>query len=238
MKIIIYSIISFLTLVPFTKKKDPLLKPIRAKHIKVAEPSDISFCSSRNSFFVVGDDGKLYEVTKNGKIIRQAKHKGVDFEGVVVNGDKVFVMEEARRNVLVFGLDSLNLLSSFHLIYDGGRNKGFESLAFNDSLNVFYAFTERDPLWVYIFDTTFSSVQRIKINFPVTDISSARFKNGFLWILSDENATLLKVDTSSFKVIKKWRLPIVNAEGLAFTTDSNLVMVSDAMQKMFWLKLE
>lgn len=236
MKIIFSIIISSWALVSFAQK-DLLLKPDSSKHIKISEPSDICFSSSRNSYFVVGDNGKLYETNKSGEIIKQASHKGVDFEGVEVVGDKVFVMEEARRNVLVFGIDSLNLLYSFPIQYNGGRNKGFESLTFNQNLNLFYAFTERDPLWLYIFDTTFTSVQRIKLNLPISDVSAACYNNGFLWIISDENALLLKLNTTDFNVQKKWRLPIINVEGLAFS-GNDIVLVSDAMQKMFWIKPE
>ena len=66
------------------------------------------------------------------------------------------------------------------------------------------------------------------------DISSASFHNDFLWLLSDEDRTVLKLNPITYEVIEKWLLPVINPEGFAFDKDSNLVVTCDDMQRIYY----
>ena len=54
-------------------QKATKLKPTHWISTKVPEPSDLCFDSKSGNFFVVSDDGILFETDREGKIIRKVK---------------------------------------------------------------------------------------------------------------------------------------------------------------------
>ena len=76
--------------------------------------------------------------------------------------------------------------------------------------------------------------KKTDISYVAKDISSARFYKDELFLLSDEDMMLIKVNPLTYEVIQKWSLPVINPEGLAFDKDGNILITCDDMQRLYY----
>ncbi len=210
------------------------LKPTKYIDISIPEPSDICYSFTTDTFFVVSDQGILFETDRNGKVLRKLDQKDTDFEGVYVNNKTVYAVDESGRTIYEYDLTTLKNTSSTTIPYNGARNKGYESFEFDKNKNEFLLITEKDPILLFELSTDLKVIKQTDLSSIAKDISSARFYNNSLWLLSDEDAMLLKVDPITYEVIKKWKLPVINPEGLAFDKDGTIMITCDDMQRLYY----
>lgn len=210
------------------------LTPVKQVSIKVSEPSDICYSPKSDTFFVVSDNGILFEVDRNGKAIRKLNQKDTDFEAVYCNDKNVYAVDESGRTIYEYDIQTLKLVNSTYIAHNGPRNKGFESFTFDASRNKFLLITESDPILVFELDTNLNVTKKTDISTVASDISSARFYKDSLYLLSDEEMLLIKVNPITYEVIKKWTLPVINPEGLAFDKDGNILITCDDMQRLYY----
>jgi len=208
------------------------LKHTWSKKLSIKEPSDICLNQTRDGFFIVSDDGILVETNLEGIVVRKSPFRGFDFEGVFANANGIYVMDERTRNVHSFNPADLSLKRTVEVNYNGGRNKGFESLTWNESKRCFIAFTEKDPTWVFELDQNFVVLNKQKVK-GMSDISAAAFLNGKLFLLSDEDHAIFRYNPETYVLEKKINLSIINPEGLCFGPDGNLYVISDDMGVMY-----
>ena len=208
------------------------LKHYWKQKLRISEPSDICLNQTKDGFYIVSDDGLLFETDLEGKVKRKAVFHGFDFEGVFADQNGVYVMDERTRIVHTFSLSDLALKRSVEIPYIGGRNKGFESLTWNASKNQFLAFTEKDPTWIFELDQNFSVLNKQKLKGP-SDISAAAFSKGKLFILSDEDHAIFRYNPETMEKEKKFKLDIINPEGLTFGPDGSLYVVSDDLGMLY-----
>ena len=209
-------------------------KPVKYVSIGVPEPSDICYNSKSDTFFVVSDTGILFEVDKTGKSIRKKNQKGTDFEAVYCNDKNVYAVDESNRTIYDYDILTLKLNNSITIPYSGSRNKGYESFTFDATKNKFLLITESDPIIVFELDTNFNVTKKIDISDVAKDISAARFYKDSLFLLSDEDMMLIKVNPLTYEVIQKWSLLVINPEGLAFDKDGNILITCDDMQRLYY----
>jgi uncharacterized protein YjiK len=213
----------------------PRLLPTAVHHLRVHEPSDICLTAAQDGFFIVGDEGALHRINLMGEIQQTAPTKGLDFEGVFLQGNQLFVVEEMTRRIITYDATTLAPIRTTTVPYFGGRNKAFESLTYNPLRKHYVSITERDPVRIIELDDQFRQVADYP--FPkVADISAATFADGSLWLLSDEDATLYALDPATYQVQDQWRLKVLNAEGLAIAGDK-LYIVSDDMASLYEFQL-
>ncbi len=215
------------------RPKVPKLKPSDSYRIEVSEPSDICTNPKNDNYFVVSDNGYLCEMSLDGKIIRKADWEGYDTEGVYATGDLVYVVEEMVRKIRVFDNESFKLLRTVTLPYSGGRNKGYECITYNPVKEKFIITTEKDPIYLFELDENLNVYNEIHMGKIARDISGATFHKGFLWLLSDEDRQVIKLNPNNYEVLERWEVPIINPEGIAFTSTNDLILVSDDMEKLF-----
>lgn len=208
------------------------LKPKEKFNLKVPEPSDIAYSAVTNSYFIASDQGMLYEVDAKGKILRKCSFKGVDFEGVYTDDNYVYVSEEMTRDVLIFDIHTLEKKGLKQLHYNGGRNKGFEAITYNPDTKKYIMVTEKDPIWIFQLDENFIVSNRDRLK-RVSDISSVTYYNKHIWMLSDEDHCVMMMDPDNFKILRTFKLNILNPEGICFNDKGELIIVSDDMQMMF-----
>ena len=199
----------------------------------VDEPSDVALSADGKSFFLVSDDGILYQTDLEGKTLKKAPFEATDFEGCYANSDKVFVVDERTRLVHTFDQATLERESSIEVPYMGGRNKGFESFTYNPEKQRYLLVTEKDPTIVFELDAAFQVKDRVTIK-VASDLSSATFNKGKLYLLSDEEHTVFEVNPANYEVLKKWVLPVINPEGINFLPDGTLVIVSDDAGTLYY----
>lgn len=210
------------------------LKPTNWIATEIPEPSDLCFDSKSGNFFVVSDDGILFETDKEGKIIRKVKENDADFEAVYVDENNVYAVNERHRKIYVYNRVSLQKTKTITVPFGGGRNRAYEALTFNKTKNNFILVVEKDPITLLELDVNFNIINEIDLSKIARDISAAAFHNGHLWLLSDEDRSVLKLNATSYQVVEKWELPIINLEGLAFDNDGNLLIACDDMQRIYY----
>ena len=210
------------------------LKPTEKINVQVPEPSDIAYSASRESLFVVSDNGYLFETDLKGVILRKADYKGLDDEAVYVTESHVYVVEEFTRKIRMFSLPDLILEKTVKIPYYGGRNKAFEGLTYNNAKGVFTLFVEKDPLYVFELNKELEKVNEINLGDLARDISAATYYDNHLWVLSDEDRTIFKLNPKDYSVLAKWEIPVVNAEGIAFLPDGNFIVASDALERLYY----
>jgi uncharacterized protein YjiK len=211
------------------------IKPTKVITTQVKEPSDIAIHPFKeNSFFMVSDNGFVYEINQNGDIVKESLFRGIDTEAVFAKDSVVYVIEEFGRKINQLKIDNLEPFQKNTIQFGGGRNKGFESFTYNESKKKFVVITEKDPILLFELDEKMTVVNEIDLSKIARDISASTFYNNKIWLLSDEDRTLFQLDSLTYKVENKWLLPIINPEGIAFTKDNQFIVVSDDRMKMYF----
>jgi uncharacterized protein YjiK len=209
------------------------VKPSRSFHTEVKEPSDIVLHPDGQSYFIVSDNGFLYQVGMDGKIIRMADFEGFDTEAVCVKDDLVYIVEEMVRKIRVFSLKDLTLQRTVTIPYQGGRNKAYEAMTYNPVRNSFILITEKDPIYLFELDENLVVKNEIELKGMARDISAATYYGDYIWLLSDEDRQIIKLNPSTYEVIARWVIPVNNPEGIAFRSEHELIIVSDDMEKIY-----
>ncbi len=215
-------------------QKATKIKPTKFISTAIPEPSDICYSAHSDTFFVVSDDGILYETDQEGKIIRSVVENDADFEAVFADETNVYAVNERHRKVEVFNSISLKKSKTITVPFGGGRNRGYEALTFNKSKNSFILIVEKDPITLFELDVNFVVTNQIDLSKIARDIAAASYYNNFLWLLSDEDRTVFKLNPNTYEVLGKWELPLINPEGLAFDKDGNLLITCDDMQRIYY----
>lgn len=210
------------------------LKPTKWISTVIPEPSDICYSSTSDSFFVVSDKGILFETDRDGKVLRKQKQKDTDFEAVYSDASKVFAVDESNRTIYQYDIKSFKLIKTIVIPYNGARNKGYEAFDYDIVKNKYVLLSESNPIILFELDTDFNIINQTDLSKIASDISSARFYKGFLWLLSDEDMMLLKLNPNTYEVIQKWSLPVINPEGLAFDKDGKIIITCDDMQRIYY----
>jgi uncharacterized protein YjiK len=209
------------------------IKPTASFHIAIPEPSDIAIRPDGKSFFVVSDDGYLFEMNLDKQVIRKADFEGFDCEAVYVDSKFVYVIEEFSRKIRIFDISTLQLQRTIYLPYGGGRNKGYEAFTFNQAKQRFVLITEKDPIYLLELDADFNIVNEYQMDFLAADISSATWFDDHLWLLSDEDMMVLRLDPVTYEVLNRWKIPVINPEGIVFPDANTMWILSDDMEKIF-----
>lgn len=225
-----------LVLISFSveSQKIKTLKPTRSVNVVIPEPSDICYNSNSNTFYIVSDTGILFETDGNATIIRKIEQKDTDFEAVYSDEKNVYAVDETNRNIYEYDIKTFHLNKVSNVPYDGGKNKGYEAFTYNADSKKFIVLTEKDPIILFELDADFKITKQTNLNGIAKDISSAKYYHDFLWLLSDEDMMLMKLNPNTYEVIQKWSLPVINPEGFTFDATGNLMVTCDDMQRIYY----
>lgn len=227
MKVILLSLTLLLTCAAKTEN----VKTGPGSNLHIPEPSDICTASD-GGYFVVSDNGILFKLNQKFEIEKKAKVTGFDFEGVYANDTSVFVSDESLRQIYVYNSSNLELQKIIPFMYNGGRNLGMESITYDPSNGNFVGFSEKEPCLLMQFNKAFQLIDQHHIE-GLREVSSVTYYQNALWVLSDEERTIYKVDPTTFSIENKWVIPILNPEGICFTKEGNLKIVSDDQEEIF-----
>lgn len=209
--------------------------------IPVPEPSDAFYMPDENMMYVVSDNGILKQIDMidfpagkyKTRLQKTATYRGIDFEGICVRNHKIYVMDEAARMVNVFEPGSLKLFKRIPVNYNGHRNRGFESLAYNSDKRCFTAATEKSPLLIFEFDDHFSVKNVLENPDGLKEISSLRWYKGYMFALSDEYHRVYMLDSETYQIKQEWEIRVINPEGLAFDERGHMYVISDDMEMVY-----
>ena len=206
------------------------LIPISIVDLGIDEPSGIAFNKEISAYYIISDNGYLFQTDLTGKIIHSSSFKGYDFEGITFANNKIYVSDEMMRKVHVFDLN-LKKINTYQLNYQGGRNKGFESIAFIPEKNQFVLISEKEKIFIRKYDLNFRMIDEI-IYDNLRDVSAVSYFDGFIYLLSDEDRTIVQTNLN-FEEIKRFEIPIINPEGITFNNKSQMLIVSDNREKLY-----
>lgn len=219
---------TFIGSTPFRKIKYSSKFPV-----SVPEPSDVVFDKETHHLFIPSDNGILYECDSLGRVIRKAETLGWDFEGVEIKGNSVYVSDESSRKIYKYNKKDLTIETVYSVPYHGGRNEGFESITYNENKKCFVLISEKNPVSIIELNDNFEIINQ-QIFKASRDISSARWFNGQMYLLSDEDRCILQCDPYTYKVNHVFQIDVINPEGISFDNSGNVLIAADDIQYLYY----
>lgn len=215
--------------------------------------SGLTYNFLTNTFFAISNRPRnIYELNKNGDIIRQIKLSGFkDTEGIThIKNDTFALVDEKKESIIIIKIDS----STNHINYEDSKaikleiqnfeNFGFEGVTYNSFKNTILIANEKFPMKIIEisnWETNNPIFQKSEIfeNIKqyVSDISSFTFNektNSFI-ILSDESKMILEVNQKgkllSYQYLTKGKMYLENdipqPEGITIDKENNIYIVSE-----------
>ena len=212
----------------------PLLKPSKIVKLKIKEPSDLT-STQKDELVFVSDNGYFSKSDYLGQTYLKGKFSGVDFEGICFDGQFLYLVEEFTSRVHKIDPVSLERIQTFQINFQGGRNDGFEAIAYNPNEKCFYLITEHNPTLIKA-DLEFKTIDIIELK-SVNEVSGAVWHENQLWVLSDEDRTISILSTSTFLIEREYKININNPEGIAISKTGQLLICSDDDKKLYYYDL-
>ena len=213
---------------------------------KVPEASGIVYSEKSNTLFVVNDEGKIYELSTKGQILKKLNLGKYDLEGITIDEDKglLILAIEGDEKILVLNQDNFKILNEIKIkrkykkinVLKKDSKNGIEGIVlFKDKLYISNQsknkYPKADSSVIAIVDYNLNKKKlKIKniIDHGITDVSGLTFYKDTLFMISDKNNLLLSYDIKNNKIIKKYKLSKKYAqEGLTFDKKGNLYIADD-----------
>jgi len=230
------------TLLACEQKKAPLTLQ---KIADIPEASGICYSKKRDSLFVVGDEGRVYELSKDAKVINRSYFPKHNFEGIACDDKdgKLLLAVEGKDNILLLSQKSLKKRAKIKIKreYKGKlilkkdwKKNGLEGITLIDN---YIALTnqskkflpKKDPSVILLIDKRGGKKREIKslIDLRIKDLAGLDYYNGYLYVVSDHEDLLLKYDLKKQKTVSKIKLPPFAQEGVAIDNEENIYFADD-----------
>lgn len=229
------------TLWPWTGNvgKPEKLKPIAWYKVPFNEPSDICKSATGNEYLIPGDKAFVYVVSlsdQDGRIemktVDTLAFSNFDIEAICTDGKYYYLSEETYQQIHIVDIHTLQLVKTIPFHHGGGRNEGFESIAWIPNENHFILSTEKDPQLFTLTDENFQIKEQFVIA-GIREVSAMTWYNNNWYVLSDEDATVYCVDWKSRTILRSWKIPVINPEGIVFKDNGEMIITSDDMARVF-----
>ena len=211
------------------------LYPFQEFKLKVPEPSGLYFDSKTNTLWTVSDENStIYQLDSTAQIINKIFVNGKDLEGITFVNDSLLAVILERERTVVLLNNAGKEINRFKLNLIGEPNKGIEGISFNSDSGTFYVINEKKPRLLLEIDITGQETNTFNLDLA-TDFSGLSYENkeNHLWIISDENQSILEC-TLSGKLINKYSVDIEQIEGIAIDSENKILyLVSDPEEKLY-----
>lgn len=91
----------------------------------------------------------------------------------------------------------------------------------------------KNPVTIIEYNENFQVINQ-QIFKNIRDISSARWFNGYMYLLSDEDRCVLQCDPSTYEVKQTFHINVTNPEGISFDSSGKLVIAADDIQHLYY----
>ena len=197
---------------------------------KIAEASGIAYCTNSNTLVVANDEGALYELSTEGKLLSTHKLGEYDLEGVVCHDDHyVFAVE----NGYILIVDRETKLSDTLKIKGKkikfSKKSGIEGIAYNDGLYYLsiQAKKKKDAKIIVVkLGKNYAKIVKV-IEHGIVDTAGLEYKDGKIFMVSDKKDKLYVYDLKKDKITKKVKLDKFAQEGIAFDNEKNVYFADD-----------
>ena len=95
------------------------LIPISIVDLDIDEPSGIVFNKELSAYYIISDNGYLFQTDLTGKTIHSSSFKGYDFEGITFADNKIYVSDEMMRKVHVFDVNLKKMIDEAMKVRSG-----------------------------------------------------------------------------------------------------------------------
>lgn len=222
------------------KETQAILDPLEVYTVTIPETSDLSFGSSTDILYTVSDrTAKVYKITTKGKVLSELKYTGSDLEGVCYTENQfIFVAEERLRKIIKLDLQGNQISENAIPVEINDENQGLEGISFATFNKHFFILNETNPGLLIETDESMNVIDTYSLSFA-EDYSGICVDNvnQQLWIVSDESASVTKC-TLQGELIESYRIPVTNAEGIAFNPVTNeLYIISDSEARLYLFQI-
>jgi len=211
---------------------------------KVPEASGICYSKQSNTLFVANDEGRVYELSLKGEILRKKRLGDYDLEGVACDEKKalLYFAVEGKDDLLVVKQKTFKVIKKININreYKGktllvkDKKRGLEGITMDDKY--FYLsnqserkYPRKDPSVIVKIDRKSKKKTDIKgmINHKQVDVAGLAIHQGHLYMVSDTDNILIKYDIKRDKVISKKALPNFAQEGVTFDDQGYIYFADD-----------
>jgi uncharacterized protein YjiK len=210
---------------------------------KIPEASGICYSKSRNSLFVANDEGGIYEINKEGKLLRKRRLGKYNLEGVACDDDKskLYFALEKSDSILIVNQKTLAIQKKikikryYHGIEILRKNRhGVEGITLIDN-NLYLSnqsrkkYPKADPSVVFKVGKLKKRKTAIKdiVNHGFRDISGLSYHKGYLYMVSDYDDYIIKYDVKEKKLLAVHDLPKGAWEGITFDENDTIYLADD-----------
>ena len=191
---------------------------------EIPEASGISYCKNSDTLVVANDEGKYYEIDREGNILSKKKVGKYDLEGVVCTNEKFIFVIEDEGLLFVNRKNGKKKKVTFDTTYHNkklplfDKKDGAEGIAKNG--DTFYlakqAKKKQDSFIAVVHYDRYHQKVIDLIKHKIPDTAGLTFHNGYLYMVSDKKDLLLQYDLKKKKIIYKVKLPKAAQEGITF----------------------
>lgn len=199
----------------------------------LSEASGITWNSVSESYFVVGDEGNIYELDRDLNVLRNIVIGSFDLEAItfVEDRNRLYCLDESNLSLLELNPQTLLVLNIYPLRLENEKKRDysqFESLVYVDQTFYLSASTKtKKKQFGTLFSATLENgiMERIE-DIPLWDISGMTFNDGIFYFLSDHEDVVARysIRDDSFETLD---IPGNHQEGLVFTENSGLLIIDE-----------
>jgi len=196
----------------------------------IPEASGISFCENSNTLVVANDEGSFYEITLQGKIIKQHNLGKYDLEAVVCEKEEfIFAVEDGA----LLQVDRSTLNSKLLKIKGGkikiSKKSGIEGMT---KIGQYYYVTlqskkkKNAKFLILKRGENYAKVVN-EIHHGIIDSAGMQYIDKKLYIVSDKKDKLYVYNLKKNKIQKKVKLAKFAQEGITFDNKGNVYFADD-----------
>lgn len=230
-KTLVLSIISALIITGVLAKEIGTLKNLFSTYTNVSEPSALAYYLNKKSLLTVSDNnGSIYELNFEGKILNEIKTASRDLEGIVAHPDLngFCVVEERVRTIVCLDKTGKEIRRKA-INFQGESNSGFEGITYNPIDKHLYVVNEKKPVAIIVLDLDLNILNKFSFS-DARDLSDIFYDENLkkFWLLSHESKEIY-LTNDRFEVEHLFSIPsIVQAEGITVdSTNNKIYVISD-----------
>ena len=212
--------------------------------VHIPEASGICYAKNTNSLFVANDEGSVFEISTDGKILRKKRLGKYDLEGVACDSKKgkLYFAVEGDDTILIVNQKTLAIQKEVRIkrkfkkvtVLKKDKKNGLEGITITP--NGIYLSNQSTKKWPKSDPSVLIKINALKkkkvaikniVDHGYKDIAGLSFHNGYLYMVSDSENLLIKYDLKTKKTISTKKLPEAAYEGVTFDNHDHIYFADD-----------
>ena len=198
-----------------------------------SEASGITWDNSSESYFVVGDEGCIYELDRDLNVLRNLVIGSFDLEAIafVEEKNRLYCLDERNISLIELNPETLMILNIYPLKLEKEKKRDysqFESLVYIDQTFYLSASTKtKKKHYGTLFSVTLENSEMEPLrDLPLWDISGMTYKDGIFYFISDDEDLVARYRLSddSFETLD---IQGTHQEGIVITENSELLIIDE-----------